>query len=470
MLPKEQILFEGYHAVLRNDWQTFASLFDLKLHDGQVRFLQNSNAFNDEGLPRENVLHPGNGWGKTEVLSLKHLAYHVVHSFRFISNDPNSDTVFKGIYKTLNIAITQEQSMLVFDRVVELVRRAPLMSWFLLGDPVRFPTARIRFAFGSEMEAKTTKKKAESVEGKEYGYISADEIALERYLEFIREKILLPRLRRKDWWGKQLDFSATPKGKNAYYRIVQTIRRARGHIQGGTSYDNPFSDHLLWDYLRKSWSAPKVQQTIMGEFIDTSEMMFASRVDVLFNNDLKFEGVDPAFNYIEAWDLARGRKGIQSDSTVGLRAKLIDNRAQIVHRWSVQLPWTEKERENINAEAGSDIESASIESTIRNAQFMSGASVKIDSTGVGDTLFGMVQDIAERCDFAGGQGSSKDKLLDHAQAIIDSGQIVSPFIPELADEMTTYERDDKNLSTDNIMAFVVLCQHLYINRVDYGTL
>jgi hypothetical protein len=462
-ISEKQIAFIDFlvNCIVNNNWQNFVgSAFPgMVLHEEQIRFLVYSNNINSDKQPRENVLHPGNGWGKTELIAIKHIAHHLVNFFpppRYALTD----------YQTLNIAITLDQALLVFDRVVSLIRNGKL-AFILQGDPVRFPSPRVRFINGAIMEAKTTKKKAESVEGKEYGYISADEIALERYLEFIRDRILLPRLRRPEWVGNQIDFSATPKGKNAYYRVAQAIKRGGGHVQGGTSYDNPYADSTLWDYLRGVWSAPKVDQSILGKFIDTSEMMFASRVDVLFNNDLTFESVDPAYEYIEAWDLARGRKGLQSDSTVGFRARILDNQAQIVKRWAFQLPWTKKERELINAEAGDIISNSSTEEEIRSAQFLSKARVKIDSTGVGDTLYSMLQDIAEPCDFRGGR---KDELLDHAQAVIDSGQIVSPFVPELADEMTTYERDDKNLSTDNIMAFVILCQFLQINRVNYGTL
>lgn len=456
------IIEEGVFLMLTNQWALFASRFlDLHLHSEQVRFLIHSNNLNDEQLPRENVLHPGNGWGKTEVLAVKHIAKHLFH-LGVNTKEP---------YRSLNLAITTEQATLVFDRVVSLLRSSPILGWMMIGDPVYHPTPRLRFVGGQVMEAKTTKKKAESVEGKQYGYISADEIALESYLEFIREKILLPRLRYAEWSGKQLDFSATPKGKNAYFRIAEQIKRDGGHVQGGTSYNNPFTDHSLWDYFKKTWSEAKVDQVLMGKFIDTSDMMFAGRIDRLFDSSMKFEQVDPSFEYVEAWDLARGRKGYQSDSTVGLRAKMVDdNCGQIVRRWSVQLPWTEAERSILNEKAGSEVERQSIEGVIREAQFMSGARVKIDSTGVGDTLYSMLSDIAERCDFAGGQGSSKDKLLDHAQAVIDAGIIRAPFIPELADEMTTYQRDDKNLPTDNLMAFVILCQFFTLNRVQFGTL
>ncbi|MCK4454430.1 hypothetical protein KAU51_03810, partial [Candidatus Parcubacteria bacterium] len=133
--------------------------------------------------------------------------------------------------------------------------------------------------------------------------------------------------------------------------------------------------------------------------------------------------------------------------------------------WAFQKPWTEKERENILEKTGID-EGGSIEREIRSAHYASNADVSLDSTGVGDTLWGMVMDIASPVDFRGGR---KDVLLDHLQAVLDAGMVQSPFIPELADEMTIYQREDKNLDTDNIMALAIACSSIEVETSTIGT-
>lgn len=210
--------------------------------------------------------------------------------------------------------------------------------------------------------------------------------------------------------------------------------------------------------LKKSWSENKFKQAILGEFIDTAEMMFASRVPVLFNSELTLEEVRPGRKYIEGWDLARGRKKT-ADQTVGFRIDVTELPYKIVKFWAFQLPWTEKERQNINIEAGFQQENSSIEREIRNAHASSAADVFLDSTGLGDTLFGMLQDIAKPVDFRGGK---KDEILDHLQAIIDSEMLSSPFITELAEEMTMYQRQDQHLATDFLMALAVACSAIKI--------
>ena len=433
------------------DWLPFYDLvLNMKPHKGQEEFLRNS-------VQRENLLHPGNGFGKTEVLAGKHLYFILKH---FADGRD---------YKTLNIAITTDQASLVLDRIVKFISNSPLLNFWLFEDRknpmTKFPHPVIKFCNGAQTEGRTTKRKAEAVEGMEFGYVTPDEIALEMHLEFIRDKILLPRLRR--WKDSQMDFSATPKGLNAYYRVCQDIKRRGGYVRGGSSYENPHIDHKLLDYQQKTWSQAKIDQIIFGKFIDTAEMMFASRIEKLFDNDLNFEEVSPGSKYIEGWDLARGRKGSISDQTIGYRIDKTKVPYHIVKRWGFQIPWTEAERENINAAEKMEKEKSSLEREIRNAHYDSQADVYLDSTGLGDTLYGMLMDIASPVDFRGGR---KDIILDNLQAVIDAGLIKAPFIPELADEMTVYQRNDTLLDTDNVMALAIACSPIEIIKSKIKTI
>lgn len=431
-----------------HDWRPFLDLvLNINAHSGQLEFLEKSTK-------RENGLHPGNGFGKTKILAAKHL-YYILKHFADCER-----------YKTLNIAITSEQSELVQDAIEQTIKNAPLLrTWLINKNSItKFPSPKIKYTNGAISEFKTTKRKGESVEGKEYGYISADEIALELHLEWIRDKILLPRLRA--WSDSQMDFSATPKGLNAYYRVMNDIKRKGGYIRGGSSYENPYIDHTLLDYQKSTWSKAKVDQIILGLFIDTATMMFASRVDKIFDNNLSFEEAEKGHKYIEGWDLARGRKGSQSDQTVGMRIDITLKPHQLTKYWAFQIPWTEKERENIKKTLGAQAPQSSIEREIRQAQYESGADVLVDSTGVGDTLWGIVMDIAKPVDFRG----HKDEILDHLQAVIDAGLLRSPHLPALADEMTTYQRDDKLLDTDYLMALAIACQKIQVREMPaFGT-
>jgi len=444
MSSQEKIFKVIHHALnlieFENDWDFFDEFVVCnKSHSGQREFLQKS-------VHRENCLHPGNGWGKTAVLAKKHIKSILKH---FLDCDK---------YKTLNAAITQDQAQLMQDEIVSLCQSSPMLKGWLLKAVVKFPQAKIRYSNGAITEFKTTKKKGESIEGKEYGYISVDEIALELYLEFVRDKIILPRLRA--WKDSQCDYAATPKGFTAWYRICKEIGRVGGYVRGGSAFENTFIDHELLKYQIKGKPQEYVDQVIHGKFLDTSSMMFASRVDKLFNDSLEFCDVKKGHRYIEGWDLARGKKK-NADLTVGFRIDISYRPFSICKMWAFQLPWTEKERDNINVDSGCEVEKSSIEREIRKAQAESGARVLVDSTGIGDTLWGMLSDIADPVDFRGG---NKDRILDHCQAVIDSGILHSPFVQELADQMTLYQLPDTNLETDYLMALVVACSALPVLR------
>ena len=448
--PKHNYIKKGihwqcfdYYVLADGDYEKYKQIGS---HPGQLDFLINANHV-------ENLLHAGNGFGKTDIIARKHIAKVLVHFY-----DP---IIKKKPYKTLNIAITREQAELVQDRIVSLLSGSSMARW-LIKDVVHFPSPIIRWVNGAVTEFRTTKRKAEAVEGHEYGYISADEIALEQHLEFIREKILLPRLRKYE--DAQLDFFATPKGMNSYYRIKNTIERAGGFVRSGSSYENPHINHDLLNYMSSTWSEEKKQQILFGQFVDNPNFMFASRIENIIDRDIEMtDVVDQSKKYIEGWDLARGRKGENADMTVGYRIEK-GKQNKIVSRWAFQLPWTEKERELMLE--NNEVAHSSTEREIRKYNSQSNSDCYIDSTGVGDTLYSMLQDIAKPIDFRG----KKDKILDHAQAVMDAGLIKIPYIPQLIEQMTTYERDDKNLDTDDIMALCIALQAIPVVDNFTGTL
>lgn len=429
-----------------NDWRPFDDLIlNHSCHPAQYTWLTKS-------VYKENLLHPGNGWGKTDVIAKKHLKFILKH---FMDGEK---------YKTLNVSITTDQSELVQDRIISLIKNSPTLSWLINARSItKFPFPKITYVNGATSEFKTTKRKGESIEGKEYGYISADDIALENHLEFLRDLILMPRLRKYN--DSQLDFLATPKGKNAYWRIATDIARKGGCVLGGTSFENPHIDHELLNYQMSTWSENRINQVIRGEFIDNTDMMFASRIALLINENLSLtDDVDKDKKYLEAWDLARGRKGKTVDQTVGFRFDISEPIARLVKKWNFQLPWTDKGASTQEKMTGE--KSLSTETMIRNAHIESDSISYMDSTGVGDTLWEILMDFARPVDFRGG---NKDRLLDHAQAVIDAGLIQAPYIPELVDEMTVYQRNDGALSTDYLMAFVIACSHIPLGGANFGT-
>ncbi len=425
-----------------NDWMMFDECvlgIEENRHEKQLEFLRRS-------ISRENVCHAGNGFGKTDIPVKKHIRFLLKH-------------IIEGTkYKTCHTALTLDQASEFVDRFESIVTASPVLrDWFLdrIGSRGQKPT--IKIYNGLKIEVRTLKNKAQAIEGKEYGYISADEVAMETHLEFIREKVFLPRLRK--WEDSQLDFFATPKGMNAYYRVVNAIKRSGGYVVAGSPYDNPYIDHSIWKHLEKQWPKQKVDQVIYGQFVDNAKLLFASRVEKVFDSALDLEDtMRNGFEYFDAWDLARGKNVNEDDLTVGLRfVKTKKGKYRIVKHWAYQLPWTKKSRESL-AKKGERFDS-SLEEEIRRAWNDHKQWVLLDKTGIGDPLFEVLSDIAGGVDFRG----NKEKLIEHAQLVIDYGLVESPLIPKLVDQMTVYTLDeDKKLDTDYLMAFIIGCSNIQI--------
>lgn len=428
----EIILASIKQIQVNHDWRMFD---DLVLNNPDNRHIAQYKYLADSLTVKESVLHAGNGWGKTDIFAKKHI-------YKILSHLGD-----RKAYQTCQTALTLDQAIETQERIEEIVSKSPMLDGWFITKAVKHPLPEIRYFNQAKTIFRTTKNKAQAIEGKQFGYIGADEVAMEPHLEFIREKVFLPRIRR--WRDSQVEYAATPKGKNAYFRVSQAVKRAGGCVCGGSSYDNPYIDHKLLDYITENWNDLKKKQIIEGQFIDNSLMPFAGRLDKLFNRDLELtEAIQKNHTYFEAWDLARGRTS-ENDMTFGYRIDSTQKPYLITQKWSFQLPWTEQGRQLL-MDKGYKFDS-SIEAKIRQKQKVHGGRGFVDSTGIGDTLSEMVQDIMQGVDFRG----KKDKLIEHAQACIDQEAIKSPYIPELADQMSTYMIDDKDLDTDAIMAFVI---------------
>lgn len=416
------------------DWRLLDQfVFLSQCHEKQYQFLYNAQQ-------KENLIHAGNGWGKTEVMARRHLSFILKHF-----DNPE--------YKTMNVALTMEQASFVLDRIVKMCRESPVLNWMIKDTrKLKNDYTEIQFINGAITSARTLKNKGEAIEGGEYGYISCDEVALERHLEFIREFILLPRMRR--YKDSQIDYCATPKGLNAYYRIKQDIHTNHGYVMSGSSYDNPFIDHKHLDYMCNNKSQAYIDQVINGKFIDNSNYLFASRVNQLIDTSLQYESPMSNCMYVDGWDLARGRKGDISDSTVKYTIKIPleqDGCGYIVDRWKGQIPWTAKSMENENMIEKKNYKTNVEDEVRRSHRYYNNSFIYVDSTGIGDTLFEIVKDIAKGVDFRG----MKQKILESLQLTIDQDKLKCPYIPDLIEQMTTYTLKDTELDTDDIMALAI---------------
>jgi hypothetical protein len=443
------------------------------LHPGAVEWLQNSTK-------RENLLHAGNRWFKSGSQAIKFL-----HKIIYNDNDPRT-------YRCVNVAISSEQSNVIFNKTLDLFQNSILPKEMLL-NVVRFPQPIAYFMRlmpamdGTEPKldkvefwARTSQNKGKYLEGFDFRYINFDEPALELHLDFLRNDVLLPRT--GDYSSGQVDYCATPKGYNAYSRLIKSLENdPSAYVQGGAvaalirpskieelleyreTNSEPIRFLLLNPYIAKEyvadalkrWPIDKIKQVIFGEIVATSNNPFSERIAKIINPMLKLsKAATNGRSYLNVFDLARGKKGDQADKTVAFTADITEMPWKIVDYEAFQLPWVEE-----NPTERGKATNTSIEGKIRSRAFKFQGRTVIDATGIGDTISEVVSDVAEPFIFTGRntQGMSKEDAILHTQAVMDSGQIETPYIEDFINEMTYYELDDKGLDTDHVMAFVILC-------------
>lgn len=442
------------------------------LHPGAIKWLQNSNK-------RENLLHAGNRWFKSGSQAIKFL-----HKIVYNDMDPRT-------FRVANVAISTEQSVVIFNKTLDLFQNSILPKEMLLNvvfhpQPTAYFMRLMPPQQGTELRAdrvefwaRTSQNKGKYLEGFDFRYINFDEPALELHLDFLRSDVLLPRT--GDYETGQVDYTATPKGYNAYSRLVKTLERdPAAYVQGGAVAEliepetieelpawreqsrvvryrklNPYiATNYVTDAFNR-WSLDKIRQVIFGEIVSSSVNPFSDRITRIINPDITLSRVAVAGrSYLNCFDVARGKKGAdQSDYTVAFTADITEFPWRIIDYEKFQLPWIDDEQHR------GQCTETSIEGKIRARAFKYGGRTVLDATGIGDTISEVVADIAEPFLFTGRnyQGMSKDDAILHAQAVMDSGQIETPYIEDFVNEMTYYQLDDKGLETDHVMAFVILC-------------
>lgn len=448
------------------------------LHPGVIKWLQNSNK-------RENLLHAGNRWFKSGAQSIKFL-----HKIIYNDIDPRT-------FRVANVAISSEQSVVIFNKTLDLFQNSILpkemlisvayhpqaTAYFMRLMPAQMGTDLIQDRV--EFWARTSQNKGKYLEGFDFRYINFDEPALELHLDFLRNDVLLPRT--GDYETGQVDYTATPKGYNAYSRLVKTLERdPAAYVQGGAVAElikprtleelpawreqnqivryRKLNPYIATSYLTDAfnrWGLDKIRQVIFGEIVSSSVNPFSDRITKIINPDLKLtRTATEGRSYLSCFDVARGKKGAdQSDFTVAFTADITEFPWRIIDYEKFQLPWVDKDETMRGT-----VSDTSIEGKIRGRAFKYGGRTVLDATGIGDTIMEVVSDIAEPFIFTGKnyQGMSKDDAILHCQAVMDSGQIETPFIDDFINEMTYYELDDKGLDTDHVMAFVILCAQMEV--------
>lgn len=443
----------------------FANTFlEKKPHPGQVKWLQNS-------VQPINVLTPGNRWGKSTIIAIK----HIWHAMFKVGLPPMSrDKWLATEYQTLSGAMSADQALIVF-REAENLFKSPVMKPFLLKSRST-PFPALHLWNGAIINCRSLHDNGKFVDGHAYRYLSVDEAGWIPDLKGLMNGVLLLRLAG----GGNIDLIGTPKGySDLYFYFNRGERGIKGYYtQRGSIYDNPHlpeEDIKMRDALLKS-ADPKVrEQVLYGAFVDFEGLAFTrDQLDNAFDpNMASEEDYIEGHRYVTAWDLGR-----TTDFTVGITLDITSKPWRLVNfqrlnkvAWEqiYQLIDTIRRKYHIRWATidGTGPQGDVIEEELSKRRIPVNA-VKINTKQAKVDLINSLQTcFDERREVIGTYEAIDENGMVHTYPRMeepfegDWGNLRMPMITQLLDELGLYRLDDKDLVQDSVFALALAVQEGY---------
>jgi hypothetical protein len=435
-----------------------------KPHPGQIVWLQGS-------VQPINTLVPGNRWGKSTVIAMKHIWKCVFKVGQTREERDRGDP-----YETISVAMSADQAEIVFKEAKRLLQSKtlrPLVKSFRSS-----PFPHIIFTNGSVMHCRSAHDDGKYIDGHRYQYLSIDEAGWITNLRHLMTNVILMRLAG----GGEIDLIGTPKGYNDLYFYFERGQRgvAGYYSQRGSIYDNPFlpeEDIKMRDALLAS-ANPKVrEQVLYGEFVDFTGLAFTrDQRDNAFHPDLPHHVAWIAgHRYVAGWDLGR-----TTDFTVGIVLDITTRPWHVVSFTRLnRVSWEEiyatidrvaKEyrirwsRIDATGPQGDVIEEELSKRGIMTDPYKS--STKILKMDLINTLQNaldegrLAKEFVEVIDPETGAKTMEPILQEPGEG--QWGVLRIPTITQLMDEMGVYSLDDKDIPfTDSVMSLALVTHAAY---------
>jgi hypothetical protein len=454
------------------------SLLPKAPHPGQAMFLREARSL-------INVLVPGNRWGKSTVIAMR----HIWHAFTKHGRKPQGKYTWTTMpYETISISASADQALIVFSEVKRLLSHPAIAPFVTSIRSTPFPT--ITLWNGAVINCRSAHDDGKYIDGHEYAYVSIDEAGHIDDLKKLMNGVIIMRLAG----GGMIDLVGTPKGMSSNGLYWYWNRAARGvdgyYGQRGSVFDNiflPAEDVKRRDELLLH-SDPRLRdQVIYGNFVSEAGMAFTQEeLDNLFDPDLPaHQPWRDGHTYLQAWDLGR-----KTDYTVG-----------------ITLDVTEEPYELVDYQRLNRVGWETIYSLIQSkAKEYHVDLPRVDATGPqGDVV---VEELWKRGirvdDFKVSTGIIKTNLINNLQQALSKGRpivgmrdvldeamilhqtpdmappdskargekawglIRLPAIPQLLDEMGGYMIDDKDLVQDSVQSLALVTDLAYSGGILYA--
>ncbi len=358
-------------------------------------------------------------------------------------------------YKILLTGPESKQAMALFEQVEYLLTNSTYLNQKVVNITMgtkRDPHARIELSNGVSIHAVSTKNKGRHIESGDYDLIVYDEPEDEPHLEYVIDKVLVPRMFRR---GGVLCLVGTPKDSPQYldwYRKgaqdgddfydPRYVDHENYWSMNSSSFENPFADQDAIKKFAGTKDEKIIQERLYGKFVSFTNSAFPQEsIDMCLDPDLPI-GIEPSSGRIYVTGVDFGRK---NDFTVAVTLDVTEIPYTMVHfgRWGGgAVSW-----EYIFNEL------YSIFNTYKSEFF-------VDATSSGGDM---------QVEWLNNMGvyykqfiytpAKKVILINNLQDIMARGRVKFGLVPELKEELRFYPRDlnDKNFDTDCVMGLALAC-------------
>jgi len=430
-----------------------------------------------------NISSIGNQSGKTVGIAIKHIWFNRYK----IGMELDERLINSAHYATLNISPRSRQTKACYAHVKDILNGQflideegkkrlnalhPLMKEFLVGDNINL--GELRFANKSIMySVPTGQDQASSIAGAQFGYISYDECSQSLHLKDELGAKILSRLIK---YGVCLDLIATPEvDSNSHQYYLHIVRLGLRKLQGWWSLtgmgmdDNRFIPKAQRDRAKASLLATdkkRYRQVVKGEFITSGKRFFDSNeIENLWKINGK-KNVAKGGKYLLVADWGMADTG---DKSVFLMFDYtsfpIDGKIRLVNHEEIQggspqmqfsLLRTLYEQYTWYDDDGTTGHPPIF---VMDAEALGGVVIKKLLVNLKPRRFDIDKDIALIL-----TKSALSKNRDYIESEVDGaiieknldyGIVSSYYIEDLNEQLGMYHIEDKKLTTDYTMAFMM---------------
>ncbi len=389
----------------------------------------------------------------------------------------------------LNACISAEQAKIVYNTCLELMQSTRFSHW--IEGVERSPYPMIKLVNGSELWFRSVGYEAELLRGFEFDFINLDEcayitnpatvVALRGRLLGVNKVTNRPRA----GWFWQL---SSPKGKGTW--VYDRWRLGDPSYPGADpgqylslrirTYDNPLLDQADLEKIMASYTENQIRQELEGQLLDSDSTVFhyddimngcseahldirdlltairawqerRERRDsrkkltdrqVIGDIDWYELDVQPGRHYLNVWDLGKKTTEAGRNASVVMVLDIHNAPCQIIaYRYAHNLPYLSA----VDYIVAWDHKYHGMGSKCRTI---------CDSTGVGDVVVEVLT--AEHDIIVDGiviSGTNKPDIINAGVMALERGRVHFPFIRRFVDQLQIYERNDRDLAQDTVMAF-----------------